>query len=151
MRFLATLILVAFALPAAAQDIIIEDAYARVARPGAPAGAAFFVIRNEAEESDRLIGARTEFAAMAEVHTHIDAGNGVMQMRPVEGGLEIPAGGEHALERGGDHIMIMGLSERFEEGDVLPLTLIFENAGEISLDVIVDNERGQGGHGSTGN
>ncbi len=104
------------------------------------------MVRNEGAETDRLIGARTEYAAMAEVHTHIESDNGIMQMRPIEGGLEIVAKGEHQLKRGGDHIMIMGLSKRLEQGDMLSLTLVFQNAGEIDLDVVVDNEREQGIH-----
>ena len=146
MKLISAFIFAVFALPALAQDIVVEDAYARIARPGAPVAAAFFVVRNDGEETDRLIGARTDLAAMAEVHTHIESTDGVMQMRPVEGGLEIIAGGEHHLKRGGDHIMIMGLSERLEQGDMLPLTLVFENAGEISLEIEVDNKREQGKH-----
>ena len=85
-------------------------------------------------------------AQLVELHTHIDD-NGVMRMRPVEGGLEIPAGGEHMLMRGGDHVMLMGLTQTLEDGAIIPLTLIFENAGPIALDVTVDNSRGQGQHG----
>lgn len=141
MKWFASLFFAAIALPASAQDITIEDAYARVARPSAPVGAAFFIIRNTGAEADRLIGASTELAAIAEIHTHIQTDEGIVQMRPVEGGLEIPALGEHALERGGDHIMIMGLTEPLEQGDMLPLTLVFENTGGISVDIVVDNKR----------
>lgn len=146
MKFIASILFSTFAFSAAAQDIIIEDAYARVARPGAPVAAAFFMVRNKGAEVDRLIGAKTEYAAMAEVHTHLESADGIMQMRPIEGGLEIGAMGEHQLKRGGDHIMIMGLSKRLEQGDMLPLTLVFQNAGEIDLEVVVDNEREQGIH-----
>ena len=146
MKFIASIIFSAFAFSATAQDIIIEDAYARVARPGAPVAAAFFMVRNKGAEVDRLIGAKTEYAAIAEVHTHLESADGIMQMRPIEGGLEIGAMGEHQLKRGGDHIMIMGLSKRLEQGDMLPLTLVFQNAGEIDLEVVVDNEREQGIH-----
>ena len=128
-------------LPAVAQEIVIVDAYARLARPGAPVGAAFFVIRNNGTESDRLIGVRTDIAALAEVHTHIESDDGIMRMRPVEGGLEIPASGEHTLKRGADHIMVMGLTKRLEQGDTLPLTLIFENTDEITIEIVIDNKR----------
>ncbi len=45
------------------------------------------------------------------------------------------------LKRGGDHVMFMGLNSAWEQGDLLPLTLVFEKAGEIDLEVQVDLER----------
>lgn len=134
------------ATPLFADDITVTDAYARASRPGAPTGAMFMTIHNAGEAADRLIGAASPAAQMVELHTHIEEA-GVMKMRPVEDGMEIPAGGMHALERGGDHVMLMGLTQSFEDGATVPLTLVFEKAGEITLDVIVDNAREQGQHG----
>jgi copper(I)-binding protein len=37
--------------------------------------------------------------------------------------------------------MFMGLVEPFEQGETVPVTLIFEKAGEIALEVTVDQER----------
>ena len=144
-RILA-LVLSLAATPLFAGDIVIEDAYARASRPGAPTGAMFMTIRNSGEIADRLLAAESPIAQIVELHTHIDD-NGVMRMRPVEEGLEIPVGGEHRLMRGGDHVMLMGLTQSLEDGASVPLTLIFENAGEITLDVTVDNSRDQGKHG----
>ena len=145
MRNILIAALLALATPVFAGDIDIQidDAYARVGRPGAPTGAAFMVIRNTGDTDDRLIAAATPDAKLVELHTHIDAGNGVMQMRPVEDGFVIPAGGEHALMRGGDHVMMMGLTRALAEGDEITLTLTFEKAGEMALTVPVDNVRGQ--------
>lgn len=147
-RFLSPLVALLLATPALAADISIEDAYARASRPGAPTGAMFMTIRNDSETPDRLVEARSPVAQLVELHTHIDDG-GVMRMRPVEDGFEIPAGGAHELARGGDHVMLMGLTQTLENGKTVPLTLVFENAGEISLDVPVDNDRQQG-HGMMG-
>lgn len=140
------LVLSLAATPMFAGDITVEDAYARASRPGAPTGAMFMTIRNSGEMADRLLGAESPVAQMVELHTHIDD-NGVMRMRPVEQGIEIPAGGDHMLMRGGDHVMLMGLTQSLEDGASVPLTLIFENAGEITLAVTVDNSRDQGQHG----
>lgn len=139
MRLTVAMLLLA-AAPALADGIVIEDAYALVARPNAPTGAVFMVIRNEGEADDRLVSVQTSVAAMAEVHTHQEEG-GVMRMRPVEGGLEIAAGETRELVRGGDHVMLMGLNGPIVEGSALRLTLVFEQAGEIELDVAVDNAR----------
>ena len=133
---------VAFALPGLAQSVIsVEDAYARASSPIAKSGAAFMMINNSGDEADRLIGVRTDIARKAELHTHIDDGNGNMSMRKVEGGFVVPANGTHVLKRGGDHVMMMGLTGPLNHGDILRMTLVFEQAGAIDLEVPVDLER----------
>ncbi|MEM1374930.1 MAG: copper chaperone PCu(A)C [Pseudomonadota bacterium] len=120
---------------------MIHDAYARAATPNARAGAAFGVLMNPTDADDTLIAVRSDVAMRVELHTHVDDGNGVMQMREVEGGFAIPAGGEHTLRRGGDHIMFMGLTESFDQGKDIPVTLVFEQAGEVEAVITVDLER----------
>lgn len=134
------------ALPALA-DITIEDAYLRTATPMAKTGAAFMVIHNDGDADDRLIAASADIADVTELHTHKDAGDGVMKMIHVEEGFVIPAGGMHALKRGGDHVMLMGLTEMLEQGGLVTVTLTFETAGEITLDIPVDREPGTGNMG----
>jgi len=138
-----------FALPAAAHDgLEISDAYARVAGPAAKAGAIFMVIENHTGSDDRLVGASTDAAAKAQLHSHVAGDGGMMRMIHVEDGFVIPAGGQRALARGGDHVMLMGLSRSLSDGDTIGLTLTFEKAGEMTVDVPVDNARGEaGGHG----
>ncbi len=133
------------AVPALAGSVIsVEDAYARSSGMMAKAGAAFMTIVNSGDSDDQLIGARTDAAKVTELHTHIAGDGGVMKMRKVEGGFTIPAGGKHMLMRGGDHVMLMGLTRPLEQGDTITLTLIFEDAGEITIEVPVDLERGGG-------
>ncbi|WP_172296395.1 copper chaperone PCu(A)C [Pseudoruegeria sp. HB172150] len=122
-------------------EITIEDAYLRTAGPTASNGAAFMVIHNTGEEDDRLIGATSDIAAKVELHTHMDMGNGVMQMTHVEEGFPIPAEGEHAMERGGDHVMLMGIGKELPEGAVVSVTLTFEHAGDITVEIPVDRSR----------
>lgn len=129
------------ALPAAAQDITVTDAYARAASPVAKSGAAFMVIHNDGDTDDRLIAVRSDAAARTELHTHKDMGEGVMKMMEVEEGFPVPAGGMHALARGGDHVMLMGLAAPMAQGDVVTVTLVFEQAGEMEIEVPVDLER----------
>lgn len=134
------------AMPAMA-DIVVKDAYARAANT--MAGAAFMVIENTGPEDDQLIDARSDVAKRVELHTHKDMGDGIMKMMHVEEGFAIPAGGEHALMRGGDHVMFMGLNGAMEQGDMVTVTLVFEKAGEIAVEIPVDLERKQG-HGMAG-
>lgn len=141
-NLLAASAAVLFALPAfAGSDITVTDAYARSSGMSAKSGAAFMVIANGGDEDDQLIAASSDAAKMVQLHTHIAGDNGVMQMREVPGGFPIPAHGEHALARGGDHVMLMGLNQPMADGDVLTITLVFEKAGEMSIEVPVDLER----------
>ena len=145
MKTLYTVLALCLATPSFA-EMVIKDPYARASRPGAPTGAAFFMIENTGDTGDRLIAATSPVAKMVELHTHIQDGD-VMRMRPIEGGIEIPAGETHELARGGDHVMLMGLTETLEDGSEIEVTLTFEEAGEVTLVIPVDNKRGQhGGH-----
>ncbi|MEM8631357.1 MAG: copper chaperone PCu(A)C [Pseudomonadota bacterium] len=134
--------------------VMVDDAYARVSRPGAPTGAAFMQLMNHGTEEDRLIAAASDVAERVEIHTHLMDANGVARMVEVEDGIAIPAGEAHALARGGDHVMFMGLNRTLETGDEISVTLTFEKAGEVVITIPVDNERtdagvhsGHGHHG----
>jgi periplasmic copper chaperone A len=136
-----------FALPAQAHDgVHVEGAYARTS---AQSGAVFMTIVNHGPTEDRLLSARTDAAEMAGLHTHTENADGVMQMPDVPEGFAIPGHGDHALARGGDHVMLMGLTRPLKTGDTITLILTFEREGEVTLDVPVDNDRktpDDGGH-----
>ncbi len=150
-KMLATVAAATLTTAAWAQDsITVEDAYARSSGKSAKAGAAFMMIQNAGEADDRLIAAESDVAARVELHTHQVEANGVAKMIHVEEGFVIPAGETHMLKRGGDHVMFMGISAPFEHGATVPVTLIFEKAGEIEVDIPVDLER-KGDHGSHNN
>lgn len=126
------------AAPAMA-EIEIHDPYARSSNP--MAGAAFMVIQNTGDTDDRLIGVRSEVAARTELHTHEESDEGVMRMIHVEDGFNLPAGDEISMQRGSEHVMFMGLTAPFEQDDMISITLIFEGAGEMIVDVPVDQNR----------
>lgn len=128
--------------PLLAGDIEIIDPYARASRPGAPTGAIFMSIQNAGTIADRLVAAKSPAAAVVQIHTHIEE-SGIMKMREVEAGIPVPAGGTHTLSRGGDHVMLMGVTQDLVDGETVPLTLVFEIAGEVVIAVPVDNARGQ--------
>jgi len=129
---------------AEASGIIIEDGYARAAGAHARTGAAFMAITNTNDTDDRLIAARSDIADRVELHTHVMK-DGVAQMRPVEGGIPVPAGETVLLERGGLHVMFLGLTGEMAEGSEVEIVLVFQSAGEIPVKVPVDLMRGQGG------
>lgn len=125
--------LLAAAPASAGGPLTVEDARARILLPSRP-GAAWLTIRN-AGGQDRLVGAESPAADRVEIHTHVHEG-GVMMMRRVEA-LNVPAGGEAALEPGGDHLMLFGLKDGLKTGGSFPLTLIFEKAGPVTVEVRV--------------
>lgn len=131
----------AFALPAFAADIMVQDPYARSSAMMATSGAAFMQIMNHGATDDRLIGAASPVAEMVQLHTHKEDENGVMRMLHVEEGFPVAAGETLMLARGGNHVMFMGITEPFEQGNMIPLTLTFEKAGDITVEVPVDLER----------
>jgi periplasmic copper chaperone A len=128
--------------------IMVQDQYARVSAKMSTSGAAFMEIMNKGTEDDQLIEARSDIAKRVELHTHMETGDGVMKMIHVEEGFTIPAGDHHMLQRGGDHVMFMGLKQELKHGDVVSVTLVFKNAGEVMIDIPVDLERkpAHGGH-----
>jgi periplasmic copper chaperone A len=131
--------IVLLALPADAHDgIHIEDAYARTTPQSA---GVFMTLVNHGTTPDRLIAARTDAAEMAGLHTSSETADGVMQMLDLTEGLAVPGHETRALARGGDHIMLMGLTRPLKNGDTIRLILTFEREGEVTLDVPVDNDR----------
>lgn len=117
-----------------ASTIKVENAWARASIGSHGAGAAYFTIRSVGGR-DRLIGAKSRISKHAQVHTHKRDGN-VFKMRRVPA-LDIPAGGKVTMKPGGHHVMFIGLVQALKEGTTVPLTLIFENAGEVHVNVAV--------------
>jgi len=132
-----------------AAQIMVEDAYARAASEIAISGAAFMSIRNGGDTDDRLIAVRSDVAERVELHTHAEDADGTMRMRKVEDGFDLPAGAMLALERGGHHVMFLGLRQPLRHGDTVTLTLEFDRADPIAVAVPVDLNRRppQSGHG----
>ena len=129
-----------------AGQIVISDAYAWSAGPLAKAGAAYMKIMNHSDESDRLIGVQSDVAKKTELHTHLKDDNGVIRMVRIDEGIEIGSMKEHRLVRGGQHIMFMGLKEAFKTGKIIPVTLFFEIAGEVGVEIVVDQDRNEKKH-----
>jgi copper(I)-binding protein len=112
--------------------------------PGAAVGVGYMTIRNQTGAAVRLTGGESPAAQRVEVHS-MSMDGGVMTMRPVEGGLEIPVGGAIELKPDGLHLMLIGLKAPLTEGGSIPLTLVFDNGTRIDAPLTV-REMG-GGHG----
>ncbi|MFC3228201.1 copper chaperone PCu(A)C [Marinibaculum pumilum] len=143
MRLLACLIaagMIAGSLPALAKDdghptVKVEEAWTRATPPAARAAGGFATIRNAGPEDDRLIGASSPIGTV-EIHT-MEMNDGIMKMRHLPDGLAIPAGGTVELKPGSDHLMFLDLAAPVIEGPPVPVTLQFEKAGEVSVEMFV--------------
>ena len=98
--------------------------------------AVYLTIVNSGDQPDRLVGAMTDVAEVAEIHqTRVEGG--VAHMEPVKDGLTIPAEGQVVLEPGGYHIMLIGLKKPLQPGDRFTLMLHFEHSDPINVEVEV--------------
>ena len=100
-----------------------KDIWVKAAEKGSMT-AAFGQLHNHTDSPLMLTGAAFSGAKKTELHETVKADGG-MQMRQKEGGFEIPAGGSLTLEPGGNHIMLMGLTEDLKSGEEIEVTLEF--------------------------
>jgi copper(I)-binding protein len=72
-----------------------------------------------------------------------------MKMRELPDGIAVPAQQTVELKPGGLHVMLMGLKHPLVEGETFPLTLEFEHAGTLEVEVtiagIAARDTGHGG------
>jgi len=104
-----------------------SDAWTRETTAGVPVGAGYGVVRNNTARPIRLVSATSPAANRIEIHTVV-TDKGVMRMRPLADGLEIPSGREIALKPGGHHLMLIGLHRALRSGEVIPVAFEFEGA-----------------------
>ena len=116
--------------PAAAHDVTAKQAWSRATPKGAKVAAGYLTIENRGVQPDRLLSASSGAAAKVEIH-QMSMQDGIMTMRPLDGGLAIPPDTTVTLVPGGDHIMFIGLIAPFEEDQRIPVLLNFERAGKI--------------------
>ncbi len=115
-------------------QVMAHDAWAR-ASAGAASMAAVYLALTGGAQPDRLTGVSTPVAAMAGVHEST-ANGGVMRMRAVNA-LPISPGKTVTLAPGGYHIMLMELGHPLVAGQTFPLTLTFEHAAPVTVEVRV--------------
>ena len=122
----------AFAQEVTVGSLTLTGLWTRATPPNAPAGGGFLTITNDGDEPDRLVAVSSPGVKTGEIH-EMKVEDGVMTMRPLEDGLEIPAHGSVTLAPGGYHLMFIGLEKPFVEGEELPVTLTFAGAGSVDV------------------
>jgi periplasmic copper chaperone A len=131
-----TALLLAAAVAASAHEfkagaITVEHPWSRATPGGAKVAVGYLAISN-AGEADRLVAATAEVAGRAEIH-EMAVKDGVMTMRPVPGGIPVPAGGKVALKPGSYHLMLLDLKRALKPGEQFAGTLTFEKAGPVAV------------------
>jgi hypothetical protein len=122
---------IALAACAATAQVKIEGAWARPTVPGQQAGGGYLSLTSPV--ADRLLGGSTPAAERFELHSMAMKGD-VMEMREVEGGVDLPAGRKVEFKPGGLHVMFMGLKAPLTVGTKVPVTLRFQKAGELKVE-----------------
>ncbi|MDP4033596.1 MAG: copper chaperone PCu(A)C [Pseudorhodobacter sp.] len=133
-----------FAHEVAVGDLQVIHAHIPAPAASAKSAAGYMAIANDGPEAERLIGVEVDFAH-AMLHTTIFSADGIASMTHIEA-VEIPAGDAVVLEPGGIHVMLMGLTRSLAVGDMLPATLIFEHAGPVAIEFMVDPADGSMDH-----
>ncbi|MEM8687303.1 MAG: copper chaperone PCu(A)C [Pseudomonadota bacterium] len=124
-------------------QVMIKDTWARVTLQSRPA-AAYMQIHNMGETADKIVAASSPLAERVELHTH-SMDEGVMRMRKVEE-IAVPAKGQTELKPGGLHLMIFGLKREIKKGEMLPLKLTLQEAGEVEIMAKVGAKAGGSDH-----
>ncbi len=117
-------------------SIHISEPWARATPKGASSGAGYMTVTNNGTAPDHLTCAASDAAAQCQIHT-MSMENGVMKMRPVDGGLEIKPGETVTLKPGNLHVMFVDLKHPLETGSAVEATLQFEKAGTVKVELPV--------------
>jgi len=121
-----------------AADLMIHNARIRATPPNAAVAAGYLTIQNMGSNTDRLIGISAPFAMKSEVHEMTMSGD-VVQMRKINGGLNIPPNESLTLKPGDRHIMFTKLKEQLKHGEQRSVNLVFERHGEIVVSFKVED------------
>ncbi len=117
-------------------DLTISGPWTRQPPDGARVAGGFMRITNTGKTPDRLVGGSAAFAKRVEVH-EMAMTSGVMRMRELAKGLEIKPGEVVELKPGSIHIMFMDLTTALKAGARTKVTLVFEKAGAVDVELVV--------------
>lgn len=120
------------------KDIFVSNAWVQAMPPSQKTTAAYMVITNNSPKEIILTSASSDIAGATEIHQMSDM-NGMMNMAMVSN-VRIPALGRVVLKPGGFHIMLINLKKPVNKGDIVPITLHFQDGGSI---MVMGNVRDQ--------
>lgn len=130
------------AIAADSGTLQVSGAWARPMPPGARVGGGYVEIHNAGETARRLIGAESPRASSMEIHTMAEV-DGVMRMRRLPDGIEIPAGARISLKPGAEHLMFFNPAPAFAEGETIPVSLRFDGDESVLVEFEVADRSGK--------
>jgi copper(I)-binding protein len=117
------------------ENLSVENVWSRPGFQG-DNSAIYLTIRNPGEQGDILLQALSDVAGAIEIHLSKMDSSGVMTMERQDQ-IIIPAQESVEFSPGGLHIMLVNLAQDLSVGDTFPITLVFEKAGELLVEVEV--------------
>jgi copper(I)-binding protein len=114
---------IAWALPASA-EVTVSDAWIRGTVAGQKVTGAFMQLKSTSDAA--LVAVASPSAKFVEIHAMNKEGD-MMKMKAIDR-LPLPAGKSVDLSPGGYHMMLFDLKGPLKAGDVVPLTLTFEDS-----------------------
>jgi len=114
---------------ASSGEVSVSDPWVKAS--DGPMTGAFGVISNSGDTDLVVVSANTSASEMTELHEVVMI-DGEMKMQQKDGGFVVPSGGEHVLEPGNDHVMVMNMAEPIEPGDDVDITLTFDDGTELT-------------------
>jgi copper(I)-binding protein len=118
-------------------SLVIDHPWSRATPKGASVAGGYMKITNTGTTPDRLVGGATEVAKRLEIH-EMRMDGGVMKMRELSNGLEIPAGATVELKPGSYHLMLQNLSRQLAKGERVKASLTFEKAGKVDIELAIE-------------
>lgn len=115
--------------------VMVSNPWSPPLPPISENGVAYLNLSNHEMKADRLVAASTPVADRVEFHTSVKSGS-MMMMEKMQA-VELPAHGNVALEPGGMHVMLIDMKNPLKKNTSFPLTLTFEHAGTVTVDVTV--------------
>jgi periplasmic copper chaperone A len=133
--------LLAVLLPATAQahsfklgNIAIGHAWALPSQQND--GQVFFPLANQGRERDELVAARSEICSVIELRQNNRYDDPALASIALEPKIPVP------MRPTARHLRLIGLKHPLKKGDRFHLVLDFLNAGEVEIEVIVEDKPG---------
>jgi copper(I)-binding protein len=111
----------------------ITQPWARATPKGADSGAAYMTVTNGGTRVERLSCVSSDASAKCQIH-EMTMDNGVMKMRPVEGGLAIKPGETVTLKPGGFHMMLVNLKAPLQQGKTIEAMLKVDDGRTVEVE-----------------
>ncbi|MEO1020504.1 MAG: copper chaperone PCu(A)C [Pseudomonadota bacterium] len=101
----------------------------------------YVTVENQGDEPDRLISAAVDFADRTGFQAQVLGADGTLEIRNIPA-IQINAGQVLTLQPGAVWVELESVHRTFEHGEHFDMTLTFENAGSIEIEVEIEEEDG---------